>query len=296
MHSFALALHGGAGNIPKDLSAERLRDIEDALAAALDLGSAQLAVGAAALDVVEAVVSFLEDAPEFNAGRGAVLNRNGDIELDAAVMDGHTRGCGAVCGLSTVRHPVQLARQVMSRTPYILFAGAAAEELATRFGLERVERDYFVTPHRVEEWRASFGRMDGNGGTVGAVACDAVGHLAAATSTGGRLNKWPGRVSDSAIIGAGTFASDDSCAVSATGIGEEFVRHHVAGRLAGLVRDCGWSLERASSYLVHEVLRPRDGGLICVNAQRQVFMPFSTTGMYRASVDGEGRRMIAARE
>lgn len=273
------------------------------LAAYLREGLDQLASGARALDVVESVVCLLEDDPLFNAGRGAVLNAAGEHELEASIMDGATLGAGAVIGLRTVRHPIRLARLVMERTEHVALHGAGAEAFADSMGVERVAPDWFTTPERVEQWKKA--RAMGAGtihemhdavelrsGTVGCVALDSKGDLAAATSTGGRTNKMPGRMGDSPVIGAGTYASNRSCAVSGTGWGEQFLRHLVAREVAALIEYRGLSLAEATDELVRRRLRPGDGGVIAVSARGEIAMPFNTPGMFRAAGNHEGMFVV----
>jgi beta-aspartyl-peptidase (threonine type) len=250
--------------------------------------------GGSALDAVEAAVCALEDDPLFNAGRGAVLAADGTIEHDASVMDGRTRGAGAISGSRTVRNPVKLARAVMEHTPHVMIIGEGAERLADERKLERVERSWFVTPERVEQLRAAKAaeeRKPDVYGTVGAVACDAHGHLAAATSTGGMVNKRPGRVGDSPVIGAGTYAWDATCAVSGTGHGEPFIRLGVAGRVSALMELGGLSLVEAANRVIHQDLLPLEGegGLIAVDAHGNVALPFNTGGMFRGYRRGDER-------
>lgn len=294
--AWALALHGGAGTLGRDLPEERKRAYLEALGAALADGKARLERGERALDVVEALVARFEDDPLFNAGRGAVFNAEGGHELDAAIMDGATLACGAVAGVTTARHPVTLARRVMERSGHVLLAGAGADRFAAEMGMELVPNDWFSTPRRREEFekrraeekkKAAAGA--GGHGTVGAVALDRAGHLAAATSTGGTLYKRWGRVGDTPIVGAGTWADDRTVAVSCTGKGEEFIRHGVARELAALVAHAGMSPERAAQRLIHETLRPGEGGLIAVGRDGSIVLAFNTEGMYRAAADAHGR-------
>ena len=296
--AWALALHGGAGSPSRAMPAERQKEYHEALAAALAAGRALLESGEPAVDVVEALVARLEDDPLFNAGRGAVLNAEGRHELDAAIMDGATLACGAVAGVTTVRHPVTLARLVMTRSGHVLLAGAGAERFADETGVERVANDWFSTPERREEYekrraeeeRKKAGAPPAAGhGTVGAVALDRAGHLAAATSTGGLTWKRWGRVGDVPIVGAGTYADDRTVAVSCTGKGEEFIRHGVARQLAALVEIGGLSPEQAAKRLIHETLKPGDGGLIALGRDGAIVLAFNTDGMYRAAADASGR-------
>jgi beta-aspartyl-peptidase (threonine type) len=303
----ALVIHGGAGVIERDqLGADDERAIRAGLDAALDAGHAVLARGGAALDAVEAAVRALEDCPRFNAGHGAVFDADGRHELDASLMEGHTRRAGAVAGVTTVRNPVSLARAVMAHSPHVLLVGAGAEAFAdTRAEIARVPNAWFDTVHRrreLEQARARE-RADAGGaadlkgkyfGTVGAVALDASGHLAAATSTGGMTNKRWGRVGDTPLVGAGTWA-DGRCAVSATGWGEFFIRCAVAHDIAARMAYGGASLaDAADAVVMGEVPRlGGDGGAIAVDRDGNIAMPFNTVGMYRGWVRPDGSRGTA---
>jgi beta-aspartyl-peptidase (threonine type) len=265
-----------------------------ALGQALQAGWNILQAGGRALDAVEAAARNLEDCPLFNAGRGAVLTADGGHELDAAIMSGRDRAAGAVAGVKTIRHPVSLARRVMERSAFVFLAGDGAEAFAADQGVERVDPGWFRTPERVRQLEEA--RADGrtvmdhdNGadrkfGTIGAVALDAHGDLAAATSTGGLTNKRYGRVGDSPVIGAGTYAENATCAVSCTGYGEEFIRAVAAHEVAARIRYAGESLDRAAEALVHQLLSGLDGkgGLVAVDRSGRVALPFNTEGMYRA--------------
>jgi L-asparaginase / beta-aspartyl-peptidase len=293
-----LALHGGAGDAAiegRDDSAHR-KALHDIAAGALDL----LRQGHSALDAVEWAVMRLEECPLFNAGVGAVLNRDGQPELDAAIMDGRDRACGAVAGVSRVKSPVQLARAVMEKSPHVLFAGTGAEALARELGLPEVTPDYFVTEQRFHQLKRAHARgvialdHDSSFGTVGAVACDALGHLAAATSTGGLTNKHPGRIGDTPVMGAGTFADDATAAVSCTGTGESFIRaaagHHVHARMLF----SGFSLQQACDDALAQVKRyDGSGGCIAVDRQGNVALPFNTRLMYRAWAATDGVIRVA---
>ncbi|MGD8374681.1 MAG: isoaspartyl peptidase/L-asparaginase [Acidobacteriota bacterium] len=297
---FALAIHGGAGVIPKSLKEETKQEYLHSLRDALTVGRDMLAGGASSLDTVQAVVRFLEDDPRFNAGKGAVYNHEGGHELDAAIMDGRDLSCGAVAGLTTVRNPIDLARLVMERTPHVFLAGDGAEEFATLMEVARVEPDYYFTPRRYEAWkdaleaeRKAAGAAVGDKGTVGAVALDGRGNLAAATSTGGLTNKRLGRIGDVPVIGAGTYADNRSCAVSGTGVGEEFIRNNVAHDIAARMRYRGDSLEAAVAAVIQEVLSLGDGGVIAVDRQGNIVMRFNTEGMFRGAADSSGRFEVA---
>ncbi len=289
--SWAIAIHGGAGTISKELAASQREARETGLEHALASGKAILERGGSSLDAVEAVIRQLEDDPWFNAGRGAVFNHDGGHELDASIMNGETMACGAVAGVSTVGNPISLARMVMERTNHVLLAGPGAERFAEEQGVERVDAQYFFTDERYESYRKALrDSAEGPGrDTVGAVALDRQGNLAAGTSTGGLTNKLHGRVGDSPIIGAGTYAKNDTCAVSATGKGEEFIRHAVAHSISFLMEHEKLSLQEAAGRVVHQVLRAGDGGIIGVARDGSIVMAFNTTGMYRGAADSSGR-------
>jgi beta-aspartyl-peptidase (threonine type) len=286
---YAIAVHGGAGYGRDSLTADEQIEYKQSLEQALRLGLGILADGGSSLDAVESVLRRLEDDPRFNAGRGAVINHDGEIELDASIMDGSTLACGGVAGVRTVRNPVSLARLVMEETRHVLFASDGAERFAQEMGVELVEQDYFFTERR---WRSlqravDAEKRDEGGDTVGAVALDRAGNLAAATSTGGLTNKMFGRVGDSPIIGAGTYAANDSCAVSCSGVGEEFIRRSVAFQVSSLMRHGGLTLREAAEEVVGQ-LAPGDGGLIAVGADGELAVIFNTEGMLRGTADSTG--------
>ncbi|KVQ88752.1 isoaspartyl peptidase/L-asparaginase family protein [Burkholderia ubonensis] len=300
-----VAIHGGAGTILREaMNTDTELQYRAELAAILRAAQAVLADGGSALDAVSVAVRMLEDCPLFNAGRGAVYTADGTHELDAAIMDGATLAAGAVCCVTRVRNPVLAARRVMEASEHVMFAGAGADAFAAAHGLEVVEPGYFGTEARHAQWlkardaagalldhdAATFAFGDGapldpdrKHGTVGAVARDLHGHVAAATSTGGITNKQPGRVGDSPIIGAGCYADDATCAVSSTGTGEMFIRLATAHDVAAQIAYRGVSVAEAAYDVVMNKL-PRiagRGGIIAVDAHGNVAMPFNTDGMYR---------------
>ena len=283
---YAIAVHGGAGDLERPVGQALRPKMEAGLSAALAAGAQVLAGEGTALDAVERAVCVLEDDPLFNAGRGASPTTTGALQLDASIMDGATLRCGAVVGVKNTVNPVSLARAVMERTPHVMLAGRAADRFAVRAGLRTAGQDYFrvdVRRRLVEELRAKGARPHG---TVGAVALDAGGHLAAATSTGGVRGQMTGRVGDTPIIGAGTYA-DGRCAVSCTGWGEEFIRHVVAGRVAFMV-EAGRGLPEAVVEMVDEVLRPGDGGLIAVSAADGIVLRTNAPSMACGWRDASG--------
>lgn len=293
---YAVALHGGAGNFPARLTSEESKSHTQALEAILRQGEQLLAAGGASLDCVEQVVRLLEDDPKFNAGRGSVLNFAGEHELDASIMDGQTGACGAVAAVRTVRNPITLARLVMTRTDHILLAGEGAEQFAQEMGVERAAADFFRTPERLAQWEKIRQEYDKAGppddaqlGTVGCVALDVAGNLAAATSTGGMFMKRYGRVGDSPLIGAGTYADNQTCAVSCTGKGEQFIRHVVAYDIAAQMRYQQRTLAEAVRQVIANTLQPGDGGVIAVDRDGTVVMDFNSDGMFRGAADSAGR-------
>jgi beta-aspartyl-peptidase (threonine type) len=299
----AIAIHGGAGVIdPAKMTPQRAASYRAGLAAALDAGYAILERGGSSLDAVTAAVRIMEDDPQFNAGRGAVLNHEGDAELDAAIMDGHGPRAGAVAGVRHVRNPVELARLVMEKSPHVLLVAGGAEEFALEQGVVLVPRGYFRTEARareLDEARQTEAEQlkaaaPGAGGTVGAVALDRAGHLAAATSTGGLTNKHRGRVGDSPIVGAGTYADDAWCAVSGTGQGEFFIRQVVAYDICALVQYRHLTLAQAVREVIEKLRRTGgEGGAIAVDRSGNIAMDFNSVGMFRGARDGRGRRDIA---
>lgn len=298
----AIAIHGGAGAIPPAaLAGSTDSPYRASLAAALDASFAVLDRGGTSLDAVTLAVRMLEDDPLFNAGRGAALTRDGWAELDAAVMEGRQQRAGAVASVRHVKNPIELARRVMEKSRHVLLVSAGAEEFALEEGFELVANGYFRTDERrlqldsERRGRAVSDLFPGTQGTVGAVALDADGNLAAATSTGGLTNKRQGRVGDSPLIGAGTYAKNGVCAVSATGHGEIFIRAVAAYHICAAVEYRGMSLEAAVRELIHEKIRALGGGgggVIAVGARGELVADFSTEGMFRALQNSDGRREI----
>lgn len=293
-----LVIHGGAGVKPEKLSAEREKQCRAGLEEALRAGYEILDRGGTSLDAVEAAVRVLEDSPYFNAGKGAVFTRDGRNELDAAIMDGKDRRAGAVAGVSRIKNPISAARAVMEKSKHVLLVGEGADRFAAEAGLEMVSPVYFWTPYRWKELEEELHKEsksekhgalsppgDGHFGTVGAVALDRHGNLAAATSTGGMTAKRPGRIGDSPVIGAGTYA-DDLCAVSGTGHGEVFIRFAVAHDLAARMRYKGESLREAADEVLRQLPEEKDGagGLIALDRAGNYAMPFNTKGMFRGYI------------
>jgi beta-aspartyl-peptidase (threonine type) len=309
-HPIVIVIHGGAGVIERShMTPEREASYRAGLAAALDAGYAVLERGGSSLDAVGAAIRTMEDDPQFNAGRGAVLNHDGRCELDAAIMDGTGPRAGAVAGVHHVKNPIDLARLVMDKSPHVLLIDQGAEEFALEQGVVLVPESYFITPERVRELEEAK-RAAARGaptaplpirpaepkgmGTVGALALDRAGHLAAGTSTGGITNKLYGRVGDTPIIGAGTYASE-SCAVSGTGQGEFYIRQVVAYDICAMVQYQHLSLAAAVRTMVHEKL-PRtggEGGVIALDRDGNYAMDFNSAGMHRGVRDSAGKREIA---
>jgi len=299
----ALAIHGGAGTLlPEQIDAEREVSIRAALDAALDAGHAVLSRGGAALDAVEAAVRVLEDSPHFNAGKGAVFTAEGRHELDAAIMEGSSLRAGAVAGVRGLRNPVLAARAVMEDGRHVMLVGEGAEAFASSRGLEQADADYFHTDHRWQQLQEARKReqasvaasADAYFGTVGAVALDREGRVAAATSTGGMTNKRWGRVGDAPIIGAGTYANRD-CAVSATGWGEFFIRLAVAHDICARHAYARQPLSDAAAEVIMQRVPALggNGGVIALDASGNISMPFNTSGMYRGWIAADGSRGTA---
>lgn len=309
MTPIALAIHGGCGVLAKDgLSEPEWAEARADLARALRAGWEILSSGGSAVDAAEAAVVVLEDSPHFNAGHGAALNAAGFHELDASIMDGQTLSAGAVTLARHIRNPVRAARAVMETGELVMLGSEAADAFARAEGLEMVDQSYFTTERRVaaldamkahaQAGTAAAASEAEKHGTVGAVALDRAGHLAAATSTGGFTNKAAGRIGDSPVIGAGTYAKDGVCAVSGTGKGEYFIRHAVAHEVASRVAYLGETVAVAAAKVIHEDLAPHNigAGLIAVGADGSVALPFNTAGMFRGWVLADGEIHVATHE
>ena len=314
---WALAIHGGAGSANR--ATTDAEDYYQALRVALSLGAEQLAGGEASVQVVENVVAALEDDPRFNAGRGSVFTSIGTHEMDAAIMDGRTLACGAVAAVKNIRNPVRLARRVMEDTPHVLIGGPGADDFGVIAGVRRQPQAYFTTELQLQRYRelraqrraaaqgsgdavaSAVGDYTGNAGapsslggashlgTVGAVAMDRYGNLAAATSTGGTMLKRIGRIGDVPVIGAGTYANNATAAISCTGRGEEFIRHTVAYDVSAQIEYGGLSLDEAVRQVIREKLQQGDGGLIAVSPDGTIAMEFNTNAMFRGAANSLGR-------
>lgn len=306
---YAIAIHGGAGTILKEnMTPEKEASFRAALDSALLIGEEILKNGGSSLDAIEKTINFLENCPLFNAGRGAVFTHEGKNELDASIMDGSNQRAGAVGSVTTVKNPITLARAVMEKSPHVMLTGHGAETFAAEQGIEIIDPKWFFTQHRwddlqkaIEEEKskqktgALWTNPDLKFGTVGCVALDKNGNLAAGTSTGGMTNKRWNRLGDAPIIGAGTYASNDACAVSCTGHGEFFIRYAVAHDVWALMSYKGLSLEVATNEVVNKKLVEKggEGGLISVDKMGNISMPFNSKGMYRGfAKPGEKKVMI----
>lgn len=300
---FAIILHGGAGGEPKEWNDEYRAARRKSLGAGLDVGVKVLSAGGSSLEAVEAVVRVLEDDPMFNAGRGCVLNEQGQHELDASIMDGSNLACGAVSGVKKVKNPITLAKRVMTDTRHVFLQSVGADNFAESIGLELVPADYFITEEQRAAWKKWQAREAEKKkgaqiahpkylGTVGCVAIDAKGNIAAGTSTGGLMGKRWGRVGDSPVIGAGTYASNETCGVSCTGTGEEFIRHNVAADMSARMKYGKQSLSAAADIIMKDVLPFDCGGLIAIDKQYNIVAQFNTPALARALADSSGRREI----
>ncbi len=306
MNKFSIAIHGGAGTLLKgQMTDEKEIAYKAALQTAIDAGYEVLKNDGSAVDAVELAVKLLEDSPLFNAGKGSVFTAEGTHEMDAAIMDGETLNAGAVSLITGIKNPVSLAKDVMEKSEHVFLAGAGAMEFAKKNNYDIVTSQYFYDELRYQQWQDIKGsdsfqldhsvKKDSKFGTVGAVAKDLHGNVAAATSTGGMTNKKWGRVGDSPMIGAGNYANNATCAVSCTGSGEFFIRGVVAYDVSCLMEYKGWSLAEAASEVIHKrvLALGGDGGLIAVDAKGNITMPFNTEGMYRASRTSEGKTEVS---
>jgi beta-aspartyl-peptidase (threonine type) len=312
---YAIAIHGGAGNLVKmNLTAEEQKAYKQALDSALTAGSNLLAAGGTSVEAVEAAIRVLEDCPLFNAGKGAVFTHDGHNELDAAIMNGSNLECGAVASVRHIKNPISAARKVMEHSEFILLNSEGAESFAKEQGVELVDTSYFFTQHGWDQLQDAIEddktELDHSGkqkasteqkpreekfGTVGCVALDIHGNIAAGTSTGGLTNKRYGRIGDSPLIGSGTYADNATCAVSCTGKGEDFIRLNVAHDIASMIRYTDAELKAACDSVVLKKLKDIKGrgGCIAIDCQGNIAMPFTTTGMFRGSVDINGVKKIA---
>jgi len=300
---YAIVIHGGAGTITREgLSEEAEAEYTAKLKEALLKGQDILINGGDGIDVVESVIKIMEDSPLFNAGKGAVFTNSGTNELDASIMDGKNRNAGAVTGIKHLKNPISLARLVMEKSEHVMLMGEGAEEFAKQFNLEWVENNYFFTERRWKSLQKKITKKSKEGaflnksrtiekfGTVGCVVLDKNGNLAAGTSTGGMTNKKYGRIGDTPIIGAGTYANNNTCAVSSTGHGEYFIRNTVAYDVSALMEYQGLTLQEASEKVIHDKLKKLGGtgGLIAIDNKGDIAMPFNTAGMFRGFIKDNG--------
>lgn len=301
---YAIALHGGAGVISRDIDPEVRDGYLASLEEALTIGRDLLDAGGRSLDAVEHVIRYLEDDERFNAGHGAVFTSESRHELDASIMDGRDLNAGAVAGVRTVKNPITLARMVMEESRHVMFSAEGAEGFADMMEVERVDNSYFSTDRRREQLERAREQavlhdetqahhVPHPFGTVGVAALDRDGNLAAGTSTGGMTNKMPGRVGDSPVIAAGTYADNSTCAVSATGYGEKFIRNAVAYQICAIMEFQGATLAEAARIVIYEKLEEGDGGIIAVDHLGNIVMEFSSPGMFRGAADSAGRFEVA---
>jgi len=287
--TYTIVIHGGAGRISQSMPDSAKQAYQKALAHALQIGKEILAGGGTCLDAVEKVVNYFETDPKFNAGIGSVFTADGTHEMDAAIMDGRDLSCGSVAGIQHVPHPVSLARLVMEKTAHVMLAGEGAERFAQSMGIKLVPGDYFDTPERKRQYEEYKKRIEqGKHGTVGCVALDVHGNLAAATSTGGMTGKMPGRIGDAPLIGDGTYANNKTCAISCTGWGEKFIRNTVAFNISALMEYKNMTLAQATDEMIYKRLQADDGGLIAVDAKGNYAMPFNSSGMFRGVATSTG--------
>jgi len=284
---YTIVIHGGAGHFPEDSPEEIKQQYITSLTEALNIGKNILAKGGTSIDAVEKVINYLENNILFNSGRGAVFTSDGKHELDASIMQGKDLTCGAVAGVTIIKNPISLARLVMKKTEYVLFAGKGADDLGIQLGVDIVPDSYFHDSTNYQKWlKSKMPKQQGE--TVGCVALDQYGDITAGTSTGGRQNKAPGRVGDSPLINAGTYANNNTCGVSATGIGELFIRNTVAFNVSALMEYKGYTLKQACDEMIYNRLPEGSGGIIAIDKNGNYEMPFNTASMMRAIANSEG--------
>ena len=284
---YTIVLHGGAGTLDPNMPEAEKSAYINSLTAALNIGKKILENGGTSLDAVEQVVRYLEDDSLFNAGRGAVFTSEGKNELDASIMDGRDLSCGGVAGVTIIKHPITLARLVKEKTPHVLFAGRGADELGKKLGVEIVDNSYFKVERRYQQWKKM--KDSEPKGTVGCVAIDQFGNISAATSTGGLTNKWPGRIGDSPLVNAGTYANNKTCGVSATGQGELFIRNTVSFNISALMEYKGLTLDDAVKEMILNRLPKNSGGIIAVDKNYNFTFQYNTTSMLRGVATSNGK-------
>jgi beta-aspartyl-peptidase (threonine type) len=287
---YTIVIHGGAGTIDKSMPDSIKQLYLNSLSEALKIGFSILQNNGTSLDAVENVIKYFETNPLFNAGIGSVYTSDGTHEMDASIMDGRDLSCGAVAGVKHVPHPISLARFVMEKSPHVLLAYDGAEKFAEKMGIKLVPQSFFDTPERYKQWQEYKKKLElENHGTVGCVALDKFGNLAAGTSTGGMTGKLPGRIGDSPLIGDGTYANNKTCAVSCTGWGEKFIKHTVAYNVSALMEYKRMTLKQAAQDVIYTQLQPGDGGLIAVDKDGNYTAPFNTSGMFRGAATSSGK-------
>ncbi|MCZ6703582.1 MAG: isoaspartyl peptidase/L-asparaginase [Ignavibacteria bacterium] len=284
--NYTIVIHGGAGYISPEISTEVKEAYKISLTRALTIGKNILENGGSSLDAVELVIRYFENDSLFNAGKGAVFTSEGTHELDASIMYGVDLSTGAVAGVKTIKNPITLARLVMEQTPHVLFAGEGADKLGKKFQVDIVDNNYFDINRRYQQWKMK--QQEKVKGTVGVVAWDKDGNIAAGTSTGGLTNKWPGRVGDSPLINAGTYADNNTCGVSATGQGELFIRYTVAYNISALMKFKNYSLQEAADEMIFNVLPEGSGGIIAVGKDGNYVLVFNTSSMLRGVANSNG--------
>ncbi len=285
--SYTIVIHGGAGKISESLPDSVKQAYVSGLSHALQIGKDILSKGGTSLDAVEEVLRYFETDPKFNAGIGAVYTADSSHELDASIMDGRDLSCGAVAAVRHIAHPISLARLIMEKTPHILLVDGGAEAFAKQMGINLVPASYFDTPERFRQL-IEYKKKQTEHGTVGCVALDSHGNLAAGTSTGGMTDKMPGRVGDSPLIGDGTYANNKTCAVSCTGWGEKFIKNAVAYSVSALMEFKGMTVQQAADEMIYHRLQRDDGGLIAIDANGNYAMPFNSSGMFRGVATSGG--------
>jgi len=285
-NKYTIVVHGGAGYISPEIPVEVKEAYQNSLMEALTIGKNILEGGGSSLDAVEQVIRYFENDSLFNAGKGAVFTSAGTHELDASIMVGRDLSTGAVAGVKTIKNPISLARLVMEKTPHVLFAGEGADELGKKFGVDIVDNNYFDVERRYQQWKLK--HKENIKGTVGSVAIDKDGNITAGTSTGGLTDKWSGRVGDSPLINAGTYADNNTCGVSATGQGELFIRNTVAYNISALMKFKNYSLQKAAEEMIFNELPEGSGGIIAVDKDGNYVLVFNTSSMLRGVANSDG--------
>lgn len=290
---YVLVIHGGAGGMDENMPESLKQEYLSSLNKALEIGQQVLSNDGTAIDAVEKVINYLEDNPLFNAGKGSVLTSEGKAEMDAAIMNGKDLSCGSVTGIKRIKNPISLARAVMEKSKHVFLAGEGAEKFAKEVGFKFVNPKCFLTENRYDKWLKEKNEIKKKKkGTVGAVALDKNGNLAAATSTGGMSMKKPGRVGDVPVIGAGTYANNKTCAVSCTGWGEKFIKNTVAFNVSAMMEYKNMSLTDAANEMINKRLNPNDGGLIAVDKDGNITLQFNTKSMLRGFVTSDGKKEV----